>query len=183
MRHPSLFLVVTFWISFGSYPGLWAQETQPTPVQRQPIVCKWTTLDGMNYYLGGDKVTEMKKLQPILSALHDPETDRLAALSNSSQDSGTVFLIGGTVLLIGGVASIGSDTNSGGIDAQQAAGIVGVLLGLGGDYVGAFKLEESLTSKFAAVQRYNAVVHGEDLSYLPPSSQPAFQAQLLALQF
>lgn len=183
MRHPSLVLTVTLWLSLGFHTDLSAQVTQAPQAKRQPIVCKWTTLDGMNYYLSGDKVTDMKKLEPILSALHDPETDRLRALSNSSQHAGTVFLIGGTVLLIGGVAAVGSDPNSNGIDAQQTAGILGVLLGLAGDYIGAFRLEESLTSKFAAVQRYNAVVHGDDLTSFNRPSQPGFHAQLLAFHF
>ena len=170
-------------MSLGLHSGLGAQQAPPAPAKRQPIVCKWTTLDGMNYYLAGDKVTDTKKLQPIISDLHDPEADRLIKLSAQSKDSGILFLAGGTVLLIGGGGLIVTDPNSGSLDEKQTFGLALVLAGLAGDYLGAFKLEESLTSKFAAVQRYNAVVHGDDLTSFNRPPKPAFQAQLLTFRF
>ena len=90
----------------------------------------------------------------------------------------------GGLMVLGGIVMAASSSNSSpnSLDSQQVTGLVIALAGLVGDYAGIFKIAESYTSKFSAVQRYNAIVHGDDLA--PMSRQgPLFQAQLLAFRF
>ncbi|GEM_PF-2000136 len=138
--------------------------TAPQPEKRKPIVSKWTTLDGMRYYYAGVKVADDDSLKNLISPLKDPEANRLLDVSSGSHTAGVVFLVGGTACLIGGLSMAGGnyDSNSQSFNSTGTAGLVVALVGLVGDYVGVFKLEESMTSKFAAVQRYNALVRGED---------------------
>ncbi len=156
----------------------------PTPEKRKPIVCKWTTLEGMRYYYSGAKIADDKSLGNLISPLNDPEANRLMDVSSGSHTSGVVLLVGGSVCLVGGLVVAGSnyDNGSQALNSTGTSGLVIALAGLVGDYVGLFKIEESRTAQFAAVQRYNAIVHGDDETTwnLP---KPGMQTQLLTLKF
>ncbi len=161
-----------------------AQEAKPTPAARKPIIVRWNTMKGMNYYLSGVKVNDHASLEKIILPLNDPEATRLLKLSEDSKDSGVFFLVAGLPLTLGGgivegVAynhGINSDTGA------EVAGGIGLIVGLVGDYVGLFKLAESQTSQFAAVQRYNLIVTGNgDLSWNQP--KPSLNLASLTIPF
>jgi hypothetical protein len=160
-----------------------AQDAKPTPVIRKPIVMKWTTLEGLHYFFAGTNVDRLENLEGIISPLKDKEADRLLSLSESSTDSGTVCLVGGSALLLGGLFAVGAggpDNNQ--LNNTQTIGLVIAVVGAVGDYVGLFKLAESETAKFAAVQRYNQVIHGDtDVSW--NTNHPSTPSDLLTFKF
>lgn len=168
--------------------SLWAQ-TAPAPTAaetRKPIVCKLTTLEGMQYYHLGSKIDGDDKLWPLLAPMNDPEINRLVGVSKGSHTAGVVLLVGGTGLLVGGLVVAGDNYNNQtqSFNSSATTGLLLALVGAVGDYVGAFKLDESLTSKFAAVQRYNALVRGEDetvTSWNLP--RDGFRTDVLAFKF
>lgn len=168
---------------------LMARETKPTPTAtpaHEPIFMKWAVIGGMNYFHSGVKVNDYESLEAIILPLNDPEATRLLKKSKESNDSGVAFLVGGGILTVGGLVAVLVDPNTNPnynyIDTQQAIGLSAALVGLVGDYIGIFRLEDSKTEQFSAVQQYNAVVHGEEL---PPMSfrQPAFKTELLTFKF
>lgn len=159
-------------------------KVKPAPPEiRKPIVMKWTTLEGMRYYYLGLKIDDSKSMRSIISPLNDSEANRLLKVSSDSESSGVVFLVGGGVLTLGGLIGAASGPVDGDqVNTGQAIGIGIALLGLVGDYIGIFKLTESETAQFSAVQRYNQVVHGDtDVSWNYHS--PSIQADLLAFKF
>lgn len=165
-------------------PVCGAGKEPQAPLPRKPIVCKWTTLEGMRYYYDGLKIDDDQSLKNVISPLKDPEADRLLALSSSSRAAGIGFLAGGTLFLAGGlvVALDNYDSGNRSFNSTGAVGLVAAAAGLIGDYIGAFKLVQSRTSRFAAVQRYNAIVHG-DLQTSWGIPERGVHADLLALKF
>lgn len=165
-------------------PVCGAGKDSPATPSRKPIVCKWTTLQGMCYYYDGLKVDDDQSMKNIISPLKDPEADRLLALSSNSRTAGIGFLAGGTLFLAGGLvlALDNYDSVNRSFNSTGAVGLVAAAAGLIGDYIGAFKLVQSRTSRFAAVQRYNAIAHGD-----APTSwglpERGIHADLLALKF
>lgn len=171
---------------------LTAQEAKPATVPpppasgNKPIVVKWVVLGGMNYYQSGLNVSDNKSLEAIIDSLNDAKATQLLKKSESSHDAAVVWLVGGGVFFVGGLVTVFVDPNTNStynsIDTQQVVGLSGMLVGLVGGYVGAFKFADSQTEKFAAVQQYNAVVHGDDLSSYN-FRQPGFKTELLAFRF
>jgi hypothetical protein len=164
-----------------------AQPPQPTPAPEkpQPIVTKWTTLEGMVYYHDGVRIKDDDSLKTVVSALNDPEANRLLDVSSTSHTAGVVLLVGGSAVLIGGAVVAVNNYNiaSHSLNSSGAVGVVIALAGLVGDYIGTFKLKESQTSKYAAVQRYNVIVRGEQEEAGWNQPKPAMGAELLALKF
>jgi hypothetical protein len=179
---PALFAGFLFYSVGGAKT---AQPTAaPTPEKRKPIVCKWNTLGGMRYYYAGLKIADGQSLKKIISPLNDPEANRLLDVSSGSHTAGVAFLIGGIPCLVGGLLTAGSnyDNTTRSLNSTGTAGLIVAAVGLVGDYIGAFKLQESKTSEFAAVQRYNVLVRGEEeTSWNLPKS--GVQTELLTLKF
>ena len=122
-----------------------AQTAQPTPEKRKPIVCKWNTLGGMRYYYAGLKIADGQSLKNIISPLNDPEANRLLNVSSGSHTAGVAFLIGGIPCLVGGLLTVGRnyDNTTRSLNSTGTAGLIVAAVGLVGDYIGAFKLQES----------------------------------------
>lgn len=162
-----------------------AQNVTPTATPaRKPIVVKYRTMEGINFYYSGLKIGDNKELAKIIQPLNDPEINRLLKLSNDDVGSGTALLIAGTPVLVGGIVwsavsyNGGNNIDTGGEIAGGAVAVVGAVL----DYVGLFKFLEFHTARFAAVQRYNAIIHGDDLEPLS-LQKPGLQTDLLAFDF
>lgn len=190
MNKRSVALLAVLLGSLISAPA-WAKQKKAPPAPpvvdvRKPIVCKWTTMEGMKYYYSGAKIEDRRSLGEIVSTLHDPEVDRLWRVTTSSEDVGVIFSISGGALFLGGLgiamSSPNFTSNSTTLDGTETAGLIVTLGGLVAGYVGIFKLEESNTSKFAAIQRYNAVIHGDDTLSLN-SSRPGIRMDLVTLKF
>ncbi len=105
----------------GWLPGgklLFAQETKAAPILKKSIVYKWTTLEGMNYYFSGLKVTDYKNLEKIILPMDDPESTRLLRQSEDSRIWGSGGILSGDVIfIIGGVRAVndfGANRNSNG---------------------------------------------------------------------
>jgi len=180
--------MMTLLVSFLSTSLCSAQAPPPlpTPETRKPIVMQWKSLEGVHYYYLGKNVDDFDSLGKIIYPLHDYEASRLLTDSKNSNDSGTLFTVGGLAVVLGGEVLFWTDpnsrTNSNNIDAQQGTGFVLSLGGLACALVGAFQLGDSQADQFNAVQRYNAVVHGDDQAGWN-NRQPKIQAELLTLKF
>src|SRR5580704_3274335 len=166
LKKPNVFVTVVL-VVFLFSSVLMAEEikpTPPTPMTRKPIVVKWTTVEGVRYYYSGIKVGDSKSLETIISPLNDPEANRLLKVSRDSNSAGVFYIVASLPLIVGGLIWTGVSYNNGvNMDTGgEVGGGVIALVGLVGDYIGVFKIVESKTSQFAAVQRYNAIIHGDD---------------------
>ncbi len=155
--------------------------------KRKAIVVKFTTVEGLRYYYAKEELKDFVSVDKLIRTLNDAEANRLLGVSKSSGDVGVPLLVGGIGVLVLGLSVIASDNNlqtgNGQIDSQVSAGIGVGLVGLVLEYVGAFELAQAETSKFAAVQRYNAVIRGEDETITWNINQPELKANFLAFNF
>ena len=188
LKKTSTLLTVLLGILF-SQSVLMAQKVKPTPAAtpaRKPISMKWGVFGGMNYYHAGVRITDDKSLEAIINPLGNAKASQLLKDSENSEGTGVFLLVGGTVLMVGGLVTNGVDTtptnNGNTLDTQQAVGLSVALAGVVVDLIGAFKVDDARTEKFAAVQQYNAIVHGEEL---PPMNfrQPTVKTELLTFKF
>jgi len=146
-----------------SHPMIPANPPPPPPI-RKPIVAKWDLFGGMEYYYDGIKITDDQTLKAFLDTVHDPETDHLLQQSQSDHTLGVVGLVGGSALILGGALSGNTTDNGQQYNLTATSGIL-FLVGAVVDFGGALFFQESNTTKFTAVERYNQVVRGEpDLS-------------------
>jgi len=184
MKKKLVFAVLAGFLGIASITA--AQEATPavSPEKRKPIIVKYTTINGINFYYSGLKLKSNNDLRKVMGPQTDPELNRLLKLSDDDFSSGTAFLIAGTPVLAGGIVFAVVSYNGGNnIDRTgQAVGWSGALVGLVVDYIGIFKFFEAHTSRYAAVERYNAILHGDDLEPLT-LQQRGIQADLLAFDF
>jgi hypothetical protein len=149
-------------IVFVGNPLLGAQETVSASQPKKAIVCKWTTLGGMKYFLSGQKV-DGKDLEQTVFSLKDAEATRLLKQSEDSNTLGWIGIGGGGALMVAGLIGLNQDNHPNTVNPVWAtAGLGGTVIAV----AGAFLLQQGRTSQFAAVQRYNQVIHGEvDMSF------------------
>ena len=160
-----------------------AEGDKPAAEKRKPIVVKFKTMQGLQYFHAGKKLEKLADFQDIVTPVKDGECDRLLKESGSDETTGVVLLVAGGAVLVGGVVVGVSDPYRGDtLDGQQTVGLIIGLAGLVGDYVGIFKIVDAQTAKFAAVQRYNAIIHGDDLNELTLQKR-GVQMDLLAFRF
>jgi len=118
----------------------------------------------MQYYYAGIRITDDQSLKAFLDTIHDPETDQLLQQSQSDHTLRVVGLVGGSALILGGALSGNTTDNGQQYNLTATSGIL-FLVGAVVDFGGALFFQESNTSKFTAVERYNQIVRGEtDLS-------------------
>ncbi len=179
-------------VLFLAYSICGAQTVQPTTApapaagKRKPITMEWGGLNGIHYYYAGYKADGVEGLSGIITSLHDPEATRLVAAARNDENTGGLFTVGGLVFLAAGAIVVGTDPNSQkttqDIDGRQAAGLGMSLAGLVGGVFGLLNLDDAKADEFNAVQRYNAVVRGEDeTSWNLPD--PGLRTKLLTLKF
>lgn len=159
----------------------------PAPGKRKPIVMKWETMGGIRYYFSGIQIKDRESLEHVIGPLNDPAANQLLVDAKHSQDASVFWLISGGVAMIGGLVMIGVDANvvnkTDQVDGQEIVGGVIACLGLVGDYVGLFKMIDAKADEFEAIQRYNAVVHGDDLESFRPVPRNGVHADLLTFKF
>ena len=142
-----------------------AKNPPPPPLvpMHKPIVAKWTTVQGMRYYHDGFLLDEGKgpTLDSVIYSMNDAQASALLHKSENDESLGLFSYVGGGALFIGGLLS--TNYNEQTRQWNVSTGSV-VVMGLGTvvEFVGRLLISESITSKFAAVQRYNQVVRGED---------------------
>ncbi len=163
-------------VLFGNVP-LMAQEIKPTPLLQKPIVCKWTTLGGMRYFFAGKRI-EGKDLEQTIFSLKDMEATKLLKQSEDCETLGWFGIGIGVPLMVAGVVGLANTaTNNPNVvnPLWASTGLGGAVIGV----AGSFLLIQGRTSQFAAVQRYNAVIHDEgDMSFNP---RPKTSVPLLTL--
>jgi hypothetical protein len=161
------------------------QEAAPSPSPfLKPLAVKWTSSGNPSYFQADKKVGNGKELKAIIDSLNDPVATRLLAQSEVQETWGTAGLVGGMVMIAGGITASSIDTINNGwdgkIDTETAILVFG---GLGVDLLSLLVLDESTSSRFASVERYNQVLHKEpglSLSLPGNASKPGLR---LAFQF
>jgi hypothetical protein len=154
-----------------SHPMIPANPPPPPPIHR-PIVAKWDLFGGMKYYYDGILIADDQSLKAFLDTVHDPQVDHLLQQSQSDHTVGILGLVGGNALILGGVLSGNSTDNGQQYNLTATSGVL-ILVGAVVDFGGALLFQESNTTKFTAVERYNQIVRGEtDLSVENRQSAP-----------
>ncbi|HET9869766.1 MAG TPA: hypothetical protein VFR02_04650 [bacterium] len=131
-------------------------------VQRQPILAKWTTLEGMRYYYDGVLLDNGKGLglAQVLYPLNDGQATGLLRKSEDDESLGLGAVLGGSLLMGAGLLTSDYDQANRQVHVPVGSAIA-LIVGIVADFAGGLWLEESRTAKFAAVERYNQVVRGE----------------------
>lgn len=142
-----------------------AKNPPPPPPMalRHPIVAKWTTLQGMRYYHEGFELDGKMgpTLGSVIYSLNDPQATALLRKSENDESVGLFGSIGGSGLFLTGLFTSNYNQQTNQINISPASAIL-MSVGLVTEFIGDLVLIESRTSKFAAVERYNQVVRGED---------------------
>jgi hypothetical protein len=151
--------------------GVSAAQAGEIKWQKSPIQTHWSFW-GMDYTLAGQKLESSQDFSAVLESLNDPETTRLWADSQNQGALGSVGRLIGTLGVgWGGVNLLFNDSPS-----THSAHVAVLLSGVGLDLLASLFTKDSRSEKYNAVQRYNALVRGEDSS-LPAA--PADEKSLL----
>lgn len=191
-----IFRLLLGMIVLSVYPGFAAETPKsskvPAPpplptVKRKPIVMKWETIGGIRYYFSGIQIKDHDSLVHVIEPLNDPDANQLLSDSKHSGDASVFWLVSGCAVMVGGLVLVGTDPNvtnhQNVVDGQEVAGLVICGVGLVGGYVGLFKMIDSKAEEFEAIQRYNAVIHGDDLDAFHPIHRNGLNADLLTFKF
>jgi hypothetical protein len=135
--------------------------------QKSPIETHWSFW-GMDYTLAGQKLENFNDLSDVLEPQNDPEITRLLSDAREKGSVGEIGRLVGTLGVgWGGGSLLFNDSAS-----SHSAHVAVLLSGVGLDFLASLFLDDSRAEKYNAVQRYNALVRGEDSSLpAPPSDE------------
>jgi hypothetical protein len=151
--------------------GFLAAQAREIKWQKSPIQTHWSFW-GMDYTLAGEKLNSFQDFSDALEPQNDPEINRLLADSREKNSLGEIGRLVGTLGVgWGGVNLLFNNSSS-----TRSTHVTVLLSGVGLDLLASLFMDDSRTEKYNAVQRYNALVRGEDSS-LPAA--PADEKSLL----
>jgi hypothetical protein len=150
--------IFTFFSFFLFVSTIWAEDkSQDSTIVYTPIQTHWTALGGMQY-LQNNKVLSGPELKMVISSLNDSQASTLLNQSESDETLGFFGLGGSVALSVTSLFFPDTIIHVAGLNIStpyMPLAVPGAVLGI----VGGLLELDSITEKYASVQRYNHVTN------------------------